>query len=47
MEKRGALEKMYKVRWCCGEVFLYAIITGQVEYNPALDLASELTPPKK
>ncbi|EPK9181779.1 tyrosine-type recombinase/integrase, partial [Serratia marcescens] len=31
----------------CGEVFRYAIITGRAEYNPAPDLASALTPPKK
>ncbi|MGP0945475.1 tyrosine-type recombinase/integrase [Serratia sp. CY74737] len=47
MEKRGALEKMRKVRQRCGEVFRYAIITGRAEYNPAPDLASALTPPKK
>ncbi len=47
MEKRGALEKMRKVRQRCGEVFRYAIITGRAEYNPAPDLATALTPPKK
>jgi integrase len=38
---------MRKVRQRCGEVFRYAIITGRAEYNPAPDLASALTPPKK
>ncbi|OAT50888.1 phage integrase [Proteus hauseri ATCC 700826] len=47
MEKRGALENMRKVRQRCGEVYRYAIITGRAEYNPAPDLASALTPPKK
>ncbi|CNE01706.1 tyrosine-type recombinase/integrase [Yersinia intermedia] len=47
MEKRGALEKMRKVRQRCGEVFRYAIVTGRAEYNPAPDLASALTPPKR
>lgn len=47
MEKRGALEKMRKVRQRCSEVYRYAIITGRAEYNPAPDLASALTPPKK
>lgn len=47
MEKRGALEKMRKVRQRCGEVYRYAIITGGAEYNPAPDLATALTPPKK
>lgn len=40
MEKRGALEKMRKVRQRCGEVYKYAIITGRAEYNPAPDLAT-------
>ena len=35
MEKRGALEKMRKVRQCCSEVFRHAIVTGRAEYNPA------------
>ncbi|EMM8061626.1 TPA: tyrosine-type recombinase/integrase [Morganella morganii] len=47
MEKRGALEKMRKVRQRCGEVFRYAIVTGRAEYNPAPDLASALAVPKK
>ncbi|EGT4275286.1 tyrosine-type recombinase/integrase [Cronobacter sakazakii] len=47
IEKRGALEKARKVRQRCGEVFRYAIITGRAEYNPAPDLASALTTPKK
>lgn len=47
MEKRGALEKMRKVRQRCGEVFRYAIITGRAEYNPAPDLASALPVHKK
>lgn len=47
MEKRGALEKMRKVRQRCGEVFRYAIVTGRAEYNPAPDLANALAAPKK
>ncbi len=47
IEKRGALEKTHKVRQRCGEVFRYAIITGRAEYNPAPDLASALSTPKK
>lgn len=42
IEKRGALEKMRKVRQRCSEVFLYAIATGRAEYNPAADLSSAL-----
>ncbi|EHC45213.1 Phage integrase [Salmonella enterica subsp. enterica serovar Alachua str. R6-377] len=33
IEKRGALEKMRKVRQRCSEVFRYAIATGRAEYN--------------
>ena len=47
MEKRGALEKMRKVRQRCGEVFRFAIITGRASYNPAPDLAGALATPKK
>ncbi|MDR9908064.1 tyrosine-type recombinase/integrase [Enterobacter hormaechei] len=42
IEKRGALEKMRKVRQRCSEVFRYAIATGRSEYNPAADLSSAL-----
>lgn len=42
IEKRGALEKMRKVRQRCSEVFRYAIVTGRAEYNPAADLSSAL-----
>lgn len=42
IEKRGALEKMRKVRQRCSEVFRYAIATGKAEFNPAADLSSAL-----
>ncbi|RWR02588.1 integrase [[Pantoea] beijingensis] len=42
IEKRGALEKMRKVRQRCSEVFRYAIATGRAEFNPASDLSSAL-----
>ncbi|ETT00828.1 tyrosine-type recombinase/integrase [Providencia alcalifaciens] len=47
MEKRGATEKLKKVRQRCGEVWKYAIITGRAEYNPAPDLASAFVPYKR
>ncbi|KAB7683162.1 tyrosine-type recombinase/integrase [Plesiomonas shigelloides] len=47
MEKRGALEKMRKVRQRCKEVFSYAIVTGRADANPAANLASALATPKK
>ncbi|WP_449547572.1 tyrosine-type recombinase/integrase [Lelliottia amnigena] len=42
IEKRGALEKMRKVRQRSSEVFRYAIATGRAEFNPAADLSSAL-----
>lgn len=42
IEKRGALEKMRKVRQRCSEVFRYAIATGRAEFNPVADLSSAL-----
>lgn len=42
IEKRGALEKMRKVRQRCSEVFRYAIATGRAQFNPAADLSSAL-----
>lgn len=47
MEKRGATEKLKKVRQRCGEVWKYAIITGRAEYNPAPDLAGAFIPHKR
>ncbi|MCI5462360.1 tyrosine-type recombinase/integrase [Escherichia coli] len=47
LEKRGALEKMRKVRQRCNEVYRYAIVTGRAEYNPVSDLATALATPKK
>lgn len=47
MEKRGATEKLKKVRQRCGEVWKYAVITGRAEYNPAPDLASAFIPHKR
>ena len=46
IEKRGALEKMRKVRQYCNQIFRYAIATGRAEINPAAELTSTLTAPK-
>lgn len=46
IERRGATEKVRKVRQRCAEVWKYAIITGRAEYNPAPDLSSALQPHK-
>lgn len=42
IEKRGALEKVWKVRQLCSEMFRYVIATGSGEYNPEADLSSAL-----
>ncbi|WP_145524805.1 tyrosine-type recombinase/integrase [Yersinia rohdei] len=47
MERRGATEKVRKVRQRCAEVWKYAIVTGRAEYNPAPDLSSALRPHKR
>lgn len=47
MERRGATEKVRKVRQRCAEVWKYAIVTGRAEYNPAPDLSSALQPHKR
>jgi integrase len=44
IEKRGALEKMRKVRQYCNQIFRYSIATGRAEINPAAELTS--TAPK-
>lgn len=46
IEKRGALEKMRKVRQYCNQIFRYAIATGRATINPAAELTGTLTPPK-
>ncbi|HGM9928088.1 TPA: tyrosine-type recombinase/integrase, partial [Providencia stuartii] len=38
IEKRGALEKMRKVRQFCNQIFRYAIATGRATVNPAAEL---------
>lgn len=47
IERRGATEKVRKVRQRCAEVWKYAIVTGRAEYNPAPDLSSALQPHKR
>lgn len=46
IERRGALEKMRKVRQYCNQIFRYAIATGRATINPAAELTGTLTPPK-
>ncbi|WP_174634626.1 tyrosine-type recombinase/integrase [Yersinia thracica] len=46
IEKRGALEKMRKVRQFCNQIFRYAIATGRATVNPVAELAGALSPPK-
>lgn len=46
IEKRGALEKMRKVRQFCNQIFRYAIATGRATVNPAAELTGTLKTPK-
>lgn len=47
IEKRGAHEIAHRTMQCTTQVFRYAIITGRVERNPALDLKGALKPVKR
>lgn len=47
IENRGALEIAQRALQACGQIFLYAIVTGRAERNPAVDLAGALKTPKK
>jgi len=44
IENLGYNETAHRVRAVCGQVFLYAIVTGRAERNPAADLKGALTP---
>ncbi|VFS46952.1 Putative prophage CPS-53 integrase [Budvicia aquatica] len=46
IEKRGALEKMRKVRQSCNQIFRYAIATGRAEINPTAELVGTLATQK-
>jgi integrase len=39
---RGAVESAHRVLQNCGQIFLYAIVTGRAERNPAADLRGAL-----
>jgi len=47
IENRGAVETAHRVSQICGQVFLYAIVTGKAERNPAADLRGALAPVKQ
>ena len=44
VEARGAIETAHRVKDACGQVFRYAIATGQCKRNPAPDLRDALRP---
>jgi integrase len=44
VEARGAIETAHRVKDACGQVFRYAIATGQCQRNPAPDLRDALRP---
>ncbi|GAB6178103.1 tyrosine-type recombinase/integrase [Desulfobaculum senezii] len=47
IESRGAITVAHRVRGICGQVFSYALATGLVERNPAVDLKGALPPIRK
>lgn len=42
IEKRGALEMAQRALKVCGQIFMYGIVTGRAERNPANDLQGAL-----
>jgi integrase len=44
VEARGTFELAHRIRTICGQVFRYAVATGQAERDPAADLRGALTP---
>ena len=46
IESRGAIETAHRVKGICGQVFRYAVATGQAERDITQDLRNALTPTK-
>jgi integrase len=44
VESRGALETAHRIHQVCGQVFRYAIATGQAQRDPSADLRGALPP---
>lgn len=42
IEKRGALELAHRATKICGQIFMFGIVTGRAERNPAVDLQGAL-----
>ncbi len=42
VESRGALEIAHRILQACGQIFLYAIVTGRADNNPATSLRGAL-----
>lgn len=47
VESRGALETAHRIRTIAGQVFRYAVATGQAERDPSADLRGALPQPQK
>lgn len=47
IEDRGANESAHRTLQICGQIFRYAIVTGRLDRNPAMDLKGALAPVKK
>lgn len=44
IEARGAIETTHRAKYACGQVFRYAVATGQCTRDPAADLRDALRP---
>lgn len=44
VESRGAIESAHRIKTVCGQVFRYAIATGQADRDPTADLRGALSP---
>jgi integrase len=47
VEKNGALDLAQRIMQSCGQIFMYAIVTGRAERNPVPDLRGALKTPVK
>jgi integrase len=43
MEARGVIDMAQRVSQICGQIFRFAVVTGQCRYNPAADLKGALS----
>ena len=46
VESRGAVETAHRIKVVCGQVFRYAVATGNADSDPSRDLRDALSPPQ-